>query len=335
MNDSNPLVSIIVPNYNHEHFLKQRLESIFNQTYVNFEVILLDDCSTDNSQTILLEYSTHPKVSHCVFNETNSGNTFQQWAKGISLAKGAFIWIAESDDFCDFNFLEVLLELLLNDKEVVLAYCQSNKVNEFNQVTGTWLDHTTGLNRGSVFLDDFTMGGSEFIQDFLIYKNVIPNASAVLFRRDKLIIKEHLNIDSYFKYCGDWIFYFRVILDKKIAFISKPLNNFRFHNQSIIAKANKLNSVSNLIDLDCLMLKDMMKYLTQQNIKNKSQIKKNVRNRIKELFYEEALLFYRNGNKFKTFILLSRHPDIFFKKYHFRKKVNQVIKRVFKSIKVK
>ena len=67
-----PLVSIIVPNYNHEKYLKQRLDSIFNQTYSNFEVILLDDCSSDSSQTILLEYAKNPKVSYCIFNEFNS-----------------------------------------------------------------------------------------------------------------------------------------------------------------------------------------------------------------------------------------------------------------------
>ena len=93
-----PLISIIVPNYNHEKYLKQRLESVFNQTYSNFEVILLDDCSTDSSLNILAEYIKNSKVSHCIFNEANSGNTFIQWNKGISLAKGDYIWIAESDD---------------------------------------------------------------------------------------------------------------------------------------------------------------------------------------------------------------------------------------------
>lgn len=329
------LITVIVPNYNHEKFLKQRLESIFNQTYTDFEVILLDDCSSDNSKVILLEYSKHPKVSQYVFNEVNSGNTFQQWAKGISLAKGEFIWIAESDDYCDLNFLEVLIQPLLNDKEVALAYCQSNRVNEFNQITGAWLDHTQGLNRGFVFLDNFTMEGSEFIQDFLIYKNVIPNASAVLFRRDKLIIKEHLNIDSYFRYCGDWIFYFRLLINNKVAFASQAINNFRYHSDSVIANATQKINYIEIINIDFKMREDMMRYLSKFEVGNVKQIKVNNRNRIKELLYEQALLYYRAGNKFKTFILLSRHPDIFFKKYHFRKKVNQVIKRVFKSIKVK
>lgn len=335
MKKDNPLISVIVPNYNHENFLKQRLESIFNQTYDNFEVILLDDCSTDNSQSILSEYAGNYKVSHCVFNETNSGNTFQQWAKGISLAKGEFIWIAESDDFCDFNFLEVIIQPLLKDKEVVLVYCQSNSVNEFNEVTGTWLNHTQELKRASVFMNDFTMEGSEFIQDFLLYKNVMPNASAVLFRRDKVIVKEHLNIDSYFRYCGDWIFYFRLLINNKVAYVSQVINNFRYHSNSVIANATQKVDYIEIINIDFKMREDMMRYISRYEVRNIKQIEINNRKRIKELLYEQVLLYYRSGNKLRTLILLSKNPDVFFKRYHFRKKVNQVIKKIFKSIKVK
>lgn len=101
---SSPTVSIIVPNYNHSKYLNQRLDSILNQTYQDFEVILLDDVSSDNSVEILQAYSKHPKVSHLIVNEQNSGNTFKQWQKGIALAKGTFVWIAESDDFCEPHF---------------------------------------------------------------------------------------------------------------------------------------------------------------------------------------------------------------------------------------
>ena len=57
-----PLISVIVPNYNHSKFLIERLDSVFNQTYQNFEVILLDDASTDTSVSILDKYKNHPKI---------------------------------------------------------------------------------------------------------------------------------------------------------------------------------------------------------------------------------------------------------------------------------
>ena len=82
-----PKVSVIVPNYNHAPYLKRRIDSILNQTYQDFELILLDDCSTDNSAEVLNEYASNPKVSHVVINEINSGSTFKQWDKGFALAK--------------------------------------------------------------------------------------------------------------------------------------------------------------------------------------------------------------------------------------------------------
>ena len=70
------MVSVIVPNYQHAPYLRERIDSILNQTYQDFEVILLDDCSKDESRDILLSYQDHPKVSHVVLNEENTGNTF-------------------------------------------------------------------------------------------------------------------------------------------------------------------------------------------------------------------------------------------------------------------
>lgn len=91
-------VSVIIPNYCHARFLNRRIDSVLNQTYGDFEVIILDDCSSDNSRDIIETYRHHPRVSHIVYNEKNSGSTFIQWDKGFELAQGEYIWIAESDD---------------------------------------------------------------------------------------------------------------------------------------------------------------------------------------------------------------------------------------------
>jgi glycosyltransferase involved in cell wall biosynthesis len=76
-----PKVSVIIPNYNHARYLRGRIESVLRQTYRDFEVILLDDCSTDDSRSILGEYVKDPRV-RIDFNEVNSGSTFKQWNKG-------------------------------------------------------------------------------------------------------------------------------------------------------------------------------------------------------------------------------------------------------------
>lgn len=78
-----PTVSVIVPNYCHAPYLEQRIESILQQTFQDFELILLDDCSTDGSREILERYRNHPKVSGIFYNERNSGSPFKQWKKGL------------------------------------------------------------------------------------------------------------------------------------------------------------------------------------------------------------------------------------------------------------
>src|SRR5438034_11203510 len=86
-------VSVIIPNYNHARYLRKRIESVLTQTYQDFEVILLDDCSTDESRSIIGEYRIDPRV-RIELNEQNSGNTFKQWNKGVGLARGTYVWIA-------------------------------------------------------------------------------------------------------------------------------------------------------------------------------------------------------------------------------------------------
>ena len=83
-----PKVSVVVPNYNHAPYLKTRIGSILEQTFQNFELILLDDCSTDGSADILRSYADNPHVACTDINTRNTGSPFAQWLKGIGRAKG-------------------------------------------------------------------------------------------------------------------------------------------------------------------------------------------------------------------------------------------------------
>ena len=125
MEYKNKKVSVIVPNYNYAAYLEERIESVLNQSYQDFELIILDDCSTDNSRILIEQYRSDPHVSHIVYNEVNTGSPFKQWAKGIELAKGEYIWIAESDDTASTSFLSELVPQLDSSPDVVLAFSHS------------------------------------------------------------------------------------------------------------------------------------------------------------------------------------------------------------------
>lgn len=315
-----PLISVIVPNYNHEKYLNQRLECIFNQTYSNFEVILLDDCSTDKSQEILLEYAKNPKVSHCIFNTTNSGNTFVQWNKGIALAEGEYIWVAESDDFCDLQFLEKLVQPFLLDPEINLVYCQSNRVNEADTITGNWFNHTEGLDP-FLFLTNFVMDGNVFIEKFLIYKNVIPNASAVLFKKKMVLQLGELDIDPVLRTCGDWLFYLKLVTNHKLAFVAESLNNFRYHSQSVIAGAVQKMTWARIIEIDFIMRRKMLDFLSEEEPYNFEAISKTNNQIVRNLTYERGMYYYGNNKKIKGLLIVGGVFDIFVKKYNFKKKL--------------
>ncbi|MBL0334186.1 MAG: glycosyltransferase family 2 protein [Chitinophagaceae bacterium] len=104
-----PLVSVIIPNYNHAHCLEARIESVLAQSFSDFEMILLDDASADNSVAIIEKYRSHPKTTQVLLNSINTGSPFAQWQKGLASARGKWIWIAESDDIADPSFLETAL----------------------------------------------------------------------------------------------------------------------------------------------------------------------------------------------------------------------------------
>lgn len=230
-----PKVSVIVPNYNHSRFLGRRLESVYNQTFSDFEVILLDDCSTDNSVEILSQYAKHPKTSHFVLSNENSGSPFKQWAKGISLAKGEFIWIAESDDISRLDFLEKLLPLIITKEAVGMICCRSELINNDGntvKVQPSWIN--------TLAEDDFAiLRGKDYATKYLINCIHDINVSACLFRSEAFKRIPLNCIDLNIK--GDWLIYFFLLRISDIVLSNMLLNYFRKHSDSTSSSLNNRN----------------------------------------------------------------------------------------------
>ena len=103
-----PVVSVIVPNYNHAQFLPSRLDSILGQTFADFEVIYLDDASTDNSERVIAPFLEDRRI-RVIRNTVNSGSAFKQWNRGVREARGEYVWIAEADDSAEPTLLSRLV----------------------------------------------------------------------------------------------------------------------------------------------------------------------------------------------------------------------------------
>lgn len=219
-----PAVSVLIPNYNHAAYLKQRIDSVLNQTYSDFEVIILDDFSTDESKEIIEQYRNNEKVSCICYNNENSGSTFRQWDKGINLAKGEYVWIAESDDWCENIFLETIINGLEKDVTAVFGYCQSFCVNDKNEII---------FQSNYIKLEDY-IDDNLYLEKFLTYGNAVFNASMAVFRRSYYY--KISNFYQSFKFTGDWIFWAELSRLGTVYVNAQPLNYFRKHEKDVSGK---------------------------------------------------------------------------------------------------
>jgi glycosyltransferase involved in cell wall biosynthesis len=228
-----PTVSVIVPNYNHARFLPSRIESILRQTYQDFELILLDDCSSDDSRSILSRYADDPRV-RIELNQVNSGSSFKQWNKGVSLARGKYVWIAESDDYADLRLLDRLLAFLDSDAAIAFAYCRSWRVTDHGRTDGFCDSYLHHLDP-SLWRTDFRIEGKNLCRNYFLFTNPVQNASAVVFRRE--VYERIGGADETYRLCGDWKLWASAALTGDVAYTAEPLNYFRFHDSSVRTKS--------------------------------------------------------------------------------------------------
>lgn len=278
-------VSIIIPNYNHSNFLDKRLDSIFNQTYRNFEVILLDDYSIDSSVEILKKYANHPKVAHFIINTKNSGSPFQQWNKGVTLAKGEYIWIAESDDYANKRFLEKLVPYLEENPKIGIVYCQSYIVDENDSIISSKISWTQDLDK-TRWYESFINNGKNEVAKYLIIKNTIPNVSGTLIRKKSYLNAGMAPINM--KMAGDWYFYLSILRQYDIAFVKNKLNYNRYHATVTRNHNTKEKILTRLIEGCVVVNYGFNHFIIDPSIKD--QVRKNITKKILSKITREDLL---------------------------------------------
>ena len=212
--NSNPLVSVCIPSYNHAQYLPYCLESVLAQTYPNIEIIIVDDGSTDNSLEIAREYAakysdliqvhTHPNGANCGISKTSN--------LGFSLAKGTYWSGLSSDDALYKDKIAKQVEFLEANPEAGFVYSYSDYID------------AQGKKVSGRLGEDITQE-SDPLEALLAY-NVIP-AVSVLARKEAMVkVGPH---DENLIY-SDWDFWLRFVALYKVGFIPESLIQFRIHS---------------------------------------------------------------------------------------------------------
>ena len=236
-----PLVTVIIPNYNHSEFLEKRILSVLDQTYLNYEIIILDDRSSDGSKEIIALFKGNSKIKEVVLNRKNSGSVFKQWVKGIDLATGKYVWIAESDDFADADFLKNMVSLAEKNPTAGFLFSDSYNVDRNSKILEKVSSNHPQLKTFSEDHKVFPAGYKASI--FFISDMLILNASSVLFNLEKFKSKVEFKTLQNFKNCGDRFVYLSIYLNFDMIYLNDPLNYRRDHDNNV----TKSNFSSGLI----------------------------------------------------------------------------------------
>lgn len=243
------MISVIIPVYNVENYLRQCLDSILNQTYTDFEVICVNDGSTDNSLNILNEYAKKDSRIK-VISQKNKGLSGAR-NTGLKFAGGGYVCFVDSDDYVKETYLETFM------KYIDQADCVQVNFNTFeNTNIGTQRFYEQYIHHSKSKL--FKMSPKTYCRTHMgvwdtIYKREIINKYKIKFPEGK-IFEDNLFKYSYICHCKDiyWI-------NKKLYFYQVKRNNSitqTYENNNIYKKQHKLDRLRNYI----LIAKHLKKY---------------------------------------------------------------------------
>ena len=237
MDSSYKKVSVIVPNYNYGRYIKKRIDSILKQTYPIYELIILDDASSDGSAEKMKEIVLGMKIKNpemrvkFVGNNENSGKAMRQWRKGFEMAEGDFVWIAEADDLSSKNFLKEVMRGF-EDSGVVISYTESMIINGIGVMIAPNFRWSRDKEKTGHYKRSYVKDGRDEIQEIMAIRCTIPNVSSAVIKNDKKYLK-YLDEALKFSQVGDWYFYTKILENGKISYNRKALNKFRVHSGSV------------------------------------------------------------------------------------------------------
>lgn len=247
MNIKKPSVSVIIPTYNRKDLVLETINSVLKQTFKDYEIIVVDDGSTDGTQ-LELSYLVHSGKLRYVYQENNGLASARN--RGIDESVGRYLAFLDSDDIWLPSKLEKQVAMLEKDPHCAMVYTDSRNFNEY------------GLSPVSrlVSSDKNTMAG--MIWEYLVMGNFI-NPSTVLIR--KTVIGQVGYFDTALKMGEDWDFWMRIAHKNRIGFIDEALVHYRIHSNNMTKNTAVLTQYLTLI-INKTFMKSLM---DKKNVKKK------------------------------------------------------------------
>jgi len=222
LNNSNSLVSIIIPLYNAENYVHKTIESILNQTYKNFELIIVDDASTDNSIKIINSYVRDDKRIKLIQSSSNFGGPARPRNIGIRESKGEYIAFCDNDDLWEKNKLEKQLDIIKNNN-AGLCFCNHYKIDQNGNIIGA--GKVKNKYKNPTFTNFFLSGGYIMNSSVIIKSQCIDDVGYQNESTEMVAIEDS-------EYWG------RILSIYKGCFLPEKLVRYRVHQGSIQNKTN-------------------------------------------------------------------------------------------------
>lgn len=218
---SKDLVSICIPVFNGENTIRDTLLSAINQTYENIEIVVVDNCSEDNTVNIVqANMSGHIRLYQNSENLGMVGN----WNKCLEYAKGEYITILCADDLLNRDCIEKKVNIMRENKDVVMVFSASEIINE----------NGTSLMKRRVFNNNKIMEGKKISLRSYREKNLFGEPSNVLFRKSAL--NETGGFDASMYYSADWDMWLKIANTGKVGYISEVLMKYRVSKNNQTSK---------------------------------------------------------------------------------------------------
>jgi glycosyltransferase involved in cell wall biosynthesis len=284
-----PLVSVIIPSYNYAHFLPETLESVINQTWANWECIIINDGSTDNTEMVSLEYCKKDNRI-CYYAQSNGGLSSAR-NTGIKLSRGEYLLFLDADDIIHPDKIIKHLNYFESNISAHVVYSNFSYFYE----TGVYID--SPFKRVKLNEDAFS--------DFLLnwgFEFVIPIHSPII--KSYLIKDNNIWFEESLRAREDWLFWIKLTqLKAKFVFIDERLSFYRKHVSSMVY--NSEHMITNTI-IACFRVYEMLPANLKPEFENKyskylSKSLEESKNNLLQFHNSRIYIIYRKLKKLKSF----------------------------------